>query len=110
VALNLSKVPAQIGGRAIVPAGGAESAAPQAAALAAEAAVPRRRKGDPAPVAASVGDIETEVAALKARGVVFEEYDLPSLKTINSVALMGPVKIAWMKDTEGNLMSLAQFI
>src|SRR6476659_7407899 len=40
----------------------------------------------------TVDDIETEVAALKARGVVFEEYDIPSLKTINSVASMGPVK------------------
>ena len=58
----------------------------------------------------TVDDIESEVAALQARGVNFEEYDMPSLKTINGVALMGPVKIAWMKDTEGNLMSLAQFI
>ena len=58
----------------------------------------------------TVDDIESEVTALKARGVNFEEYDMPSLKTINGVALMGPVKIAWMKDTEGNLMSLAQFI
>src|SRR3954447_4543276 len=33
----------------------------------------------------TVDDIESEVAALKARGVVFEEYDMPSLKTINSV-------------------------
>ena len=58
----------------------------------------------------TVDDIETEVAALKARGVIFEEYDLPSLKTINGVASMGPVKIAWMKDSEGNLLSVAQFV
>ena len=58
----------------------------------------------------TVDDIETEVAALKARGVIFEEYDMPSLKTINGVALMGPVKIAWMKDSEGNLLSVAQFV
>src|SRR5437763_4061497 len=47
----------------------------------------------------TVDDIEAEVAALKARGVIFEEYDFPSLKTINGVATMGPVKIAWMKDS-----------
>jgi catechol 2,3-dioxygenase-like lactoylglutathione lyase family enzyme len=58
----------------------------------------------------TVDDIEAEVAALQARGVRFEEYDMPSLKTINGVALMGPVKIAWIKDSEGNLLSIAQFV
>ena len=58
----------------------------------------------------TVDNIENEVAALQARGVSFEEYDMPSLKTINGVALMGPVKIAWMKDSEGNLLSIAQFV
>src|SRR5438874_6638612 len=32
-----------------------------------------------------VDDVESEVAALKARGVIFEEYDTPSLKTVNSI-------------------------
>ena len=56
-----------------------------------------------------VEDVESEVAALKARGVVFEEYDVTSLKTINSIATIGPNKGAWFKDSEGNLLSLAQF-
>src|SRR6202162_3447836 len=54
-------------------------------------------------------DIECEVAALKARGVVFEEYDVPSLATVNSIAPIGTAKGAWFKDREGNLLSLAQF-
>jgi catechol 2,3-dioxygenase-like lactoylglutathione lyase family enzyme len=58
----------------------------------------------------TVDEIEAEVAALKARGVAFEEYDFPELSTINSVATMGPVKIAWMKDSEGNLLSVAQVV
>ena len=58
----------------------------------------------------TVNDIEAEVAALKARGVIFEAYNFPSLSTINGVATMGPVKIAWMKDSEGNLLSVAQFV
>src|SRR5262245_53248529 len=33
-----------------------------------------------------VADIEATVAALKARGVVFEEYDLPGLETVNGIA------------------------
>jgi hypothetical protein len=44
-----------------------------------------------------------------ARGVVFEEYDLPSLSTVNSIATTGTAKGAWFKDSEGNLLSLAQF-
>ena len=56
-----------------------------------------------------VEDVESEVAALKARGVVFEEYDLPSLSTVNSIATAGPIKGAWFKDSEDNLLSLGQF-
>ena len=56
-----------------------------------------------------VEDVKSEVAALKARGVVFEEYDLPSLSTVNSIATVGPGKGAWFQDSEGNLLSLAQF-
>ena len=57
-----------------------------------------------------VEDVESAVAALKARGVIFEEYDLPSLKTVNSIATIGTAKGAWFKDSEGNLLSLAQFV
>ncbi len=56
-----------------------------------------------------VENVESEVAALKARRVVFKEYDLPSLRTVNSIATIGPGKGAWFKDSEGNLLSLAQF-
>ena len=55
-----------------------------------------------------VGDVEAEVAALKARGVVFEEYDMPGLKTKNSVATGGGAKTAWFKDSEGNIMAVSQ--
>ncbi len=58
----------------------------------------------------TVDDIEAEVANLKARGVVFEEYDSPYLKTIDSVAVTGPIKAAWFKDSEGNLLGLVQFV
>ena len=49
-------------------------------------------------------DIEAEVADLQARWVVFEEYDTPDLKTIKSIATVGPDKVAWFKDSEGNLL------
>jgi len=55
-----------------------------------------------------VADVEREVAQLKARGVVFEEYDMPGLKTKNSVATGGGAKTAWFKDSEGNIMAVSQ--
>jgi catechol 2,3-dioxygenase-like lactoylglutathione lyase family enzyme len=54
-------------------------------------------------------DIEAEVAALQARGVVFEEYNTPELKTVNGVATIAESKGAWFKDSEGNLLALGQF-
>ena len=53
-------------------------------------------------------DIDSDVAALKERGVVFEEYDFPGLKTENSVANTGEVRSAWFKDSEGNMIGLVQ--
>jgi hypothetical protein len=55
-----------------------------------------------------VSDIKQVVADLKARGVVFEEYDLPSLKTVNSIADMGGERGAWFKDSEGNILTVGQ--
>ena len=54
-------------------------------------------------------DIEGDVAGLRARGVVLEEYDMPNLKTVNGIATMGPVRAAWFKDSEGNILGLVQF-
>jgi catechol 2,3-dioxygenase-like lactoylglutathione lyase family enzyme len=63
-----------------------------------------------------VGDIDATVAALRARGVVFEEYDLPGLKTVNGIAEIEgnyPSKgvgerAAWFRDSEGNLLGLGE--
>ena len=64
-----------------------------------------------------VADIEATVAALRARGVVFEEYDLPGLETVGGIAEItgnhpskGGVgeRGAWFKDSEGNLLGVGQ--
>ena len=55
-----------------------------------------------------VQDVEAEVAQLKAKGVVFEEYNMPGLKTVNSIATAGGNKAAWFKDTEGNILAIIQ--
>ena len=55
-----------------------------------------------------VEDVEREVAELKARGVAFEEYDTPGMKTVNGIAAAGGAKTAWFKDTEGNILAIVQ--
>ncbi len=57
-----------------------------------------------------VDDVEREVAELKAKGVKFEEYDMPGLKTINGIATAGGAKTAWFKDVDGNILALVQNI
>ena len=55
-----------------------------------------------------VEDIEREVSELKARGVKFEEYDMPGMKIENSIMNGGGAKAAWFKDSEGNIMAVIQ--
>ncbi|MGH2691500.1 MAG: VOC family protein, partial [Actinomycetota bacterium] len=55
-----------------------------------------------------VPDLEVEMKELRDRGVKFEEYDLPGIKTVNGVAELGPEKGCWFKDSEGNTLSLFQ--
>jgi predicted enzyme related to lactoylglutathione lyase len=58
----------------------------------------------------AVDDVAAVVKQLKARGVVFEEYDYPTLKTVKSVAERPDFKAAWFKDSEGNMIGLGQRI
>jgi catechol 2,3-dioxygenase-like lactoylglutathione lyase family enzyme len=58
----------------------------------------------------AVDDVVAEVATLRKKGVVFEEYDMPGLKTVNGIATGGGAKTAWFKDTEGNILAISQRI
>ena len=53
-----------------------------------------------------VDDVEATVAALKDKGVAFEEYDYPSLKTVDGIATLGSMQAAWFRDPDGNLLAL----
>ncbi len=55
-----------------------------------------------------VNDIEREVAELKARGVRFENYELPGEKSASGILDAGGAKAAWFKDSEGNVMAIIQ--
>lgn len=57
-----------------------------------------------------VPDLEAEMADLKKRGIVFENYDAPGFKTVNGIATGGGAKTAWFKDSEGNILAVSQRI
>ena len=54
------------------------------------------------------GDLAAVVKQLKSKGVVFEEYDYPTLKTVDSIAERPDFKGAWFKDSEGNMIGIGQ--
>lgn len=57
-----------------------------------------------------VSDIEKVVDQLRKKGVEFEQYDLPSLKTDErGIAELAGSKTAWFKDTEGNILAINEF-
>jgi catechol 2,3-dioxygenase-like lactoylglutathione lyase family enzyme len=53
-----------------------------------------------------VKDVAMEVKQLQEKGVKFEEYDFPGLKTINGIASIGEKKAAWFKDPAGNILAI----
>ena len=63
-----------------------------------------------------VDNIEVILRELRARGVEFEEYDLPGLKTVDGIAeITGNYhskgtgeRAAWFRDSEGNLLGIGQ--
>jgi catechol 2,3-dioxygenase-like lactoylglutathione lyase family enzyme len=64
-----------------------------------------------------VDDIDATVAELRARGVVFEEVNLPGLKTVDGITEVAgnyPSKggkgerAAWFRDSEGNMLGIGQ--
>ncbi len=44
---------------------------------------------------------------LRGKGVSFEEYDFPGLKTVNGIATTGDLKTGWFKDSEGNILAIS---
>jgi catechol 2,3-dioxygenase-like lactoylglutathione lyase family enzyme len=69
-------------------------------------------------IAFQVDDLEATVGELRRRGVVFEEYDFPGLKTVDGIAdIEGQYpskgraeRGAWFHDSEGNLLAIGQVI
>ena len=55
-----------------------------------------------------VPELEPLIERLQAAGVVFEDYDLPGLKTEGHIAWIGPERAAWFRDSEGNVLAISE--
>lgn len=53
-----------------------------------------------------VDDVDRTVAALKQRGIAFEQYDLPDSTWQGDVMVSGKIRSAWFKDPDGNVLAL----
>ena len=56
----------------------------------------------------AVDDVEGEVKALKSKGVAFEHYDMPETTRVGDVHVSGRTRVAWFKDPDGNIHSVAE--
>ena len=55
-----------------------------------------------------VSDIETVIRALEERGVTFIDYAEGPLQTTGHIAKLGPARVAWFRDPDGNTLGLRQ--
>ncbi|HEX8983003.1 MAG TPA: VOC family protein [Ktedonobacterales bacterium] len=70
---------------------------------------PTQNKADHTQVRFWSDDVESDVRELVERGVIFEDYDFPALKTVNHIATTAGIgKSAWFKDPDGNTIALFQ--
>ena len=54
-------------------------------------------------------DINADVKELENKGITFEEYNFPTFKTINHIAVShGIGSSAWFKDPDGNIIAVFQ--
>jgi catechol 2,3-dioxygenase-like lactoylglutathione lyase family enzyme len=67
-------------------------------------------KADHTALSFRVGDIKAAIRDLESRGVTFADYDLPGLKTVEHVCVLGAEKAAWFQDPEGNILCLHEDI
>ena len=67
---------------------------------------PLRQVSEHTAAAFMVEDLLTTVQQLRSKGVKFEDYDLPGLKTDNGIATSPTGKCAWFKDPDGNILAI----
>jgi hypothetical protein len=53
-------------------------------------------------------DLDRDMTQLRTHGVMFHDYDMPGLKTVDGVAEIGDERSAWFSDSEGNILAIGQ--
>ncbi len=53
-------------------------------------------------------DLDRDMGDMRAKGVRFEDYNQPGLKTVNGVATMDGQRGAWFKDGDGNILAIVE--
>ena len=71
---------------------------------------PEGTRADHTAISFQVADIAASIDELQRKGVVFEDYDFPGLKTVDHVCVLGSEKAAWFKDPEGNYLCIHEDI
>ena len=51
-------------------------------------------------------EFDDVVRELKSKGVTFEHYDMPGVDRQGDVHVAGPMKVAWFKDPDGNILNV----
>src|SRR5512132_1494117 len=51
-------------------------------------------------------ELDGIVQSLKAKGVVFEHYDLPGMTREGDIHVCDGMKVVWFKDPDGNILNL----
>ena len=59
-------------------------------------------------MAIDVPDLDTVMSELRSRGVEFNEYDIPGIKTVDGIAEIDGQRGAWFNDSEGNIIGLGE--
>jgi catechol 2,3-dioxygenase-like lactoylglutathione lyase family enzyme len=52
-------------------------------------------------------DLDTVMRDLRAKGVVFERYDMPNATHRGDVHVFGDFETAWFKDPDGNILNIS---
>ena len=53
-----------------------------------------------------VDDVDALTRDLKSKGVTFERYEMPGMTHEGDVHVAGPMRAAWFKDPDGNILSI----
>lgn len=64
--------------------------------------------GDATRLSIEVDDFDSTVQSLRDKGVHFEDFEMPGIKTDHGVAEVDGMRGAWFKDPDGNMLAIGE--